>query len=89
MTSPYWKKNHFLLFSLHRHEGDNPVAWVLFFLLILLTLALPYQLSVVIRCAKLVKKGGQHYVVPDTRISWSRAGDTISQGSELTLDSRE
>ena len=61
------------------------MAWLLFFLLILVTLVLPYQLSVVIRCAKLVKKGGQHYVVPDTRVT----GDTVSQGSELTLDSRE
>ena len=67
------------------------MAWLLFFLLILVTLVLPYQLSVVIRCAKLVKKGGQHYVVPDTRVSWARAGtgDTVSQGSELTVDSRE
>ena len=65
------------------------MAWVLFFLLILLTLVLPYQLSVVIRCAKLVRKGGQHYVVPDTRLSWSSRGDTLSQGSELTVDSRE
>ena len=57
--------------------------------LILVTLVLPYQLSVVIRCTKLVRKGGQHYVVPDTRLSWASRGDTLSQGSELTVDSRE
>ena len=34
-----------------------------------LTILLPYQLSVVIRCLRLVKKGGQHYIVPEEEIN--------------------
>ena len=32
--------------------------------LIIVTMVLPYQLTVVLRCTKVVKKGGQHYIVP-------------------------
>ena len=32
------------------------------------TILLSYQLSVVLRCIKLIKKGGQHYIVPDLEV---------------------
>lgn len=32
--------------------------------MIIVSLVLPYQLTVVLRCTKVVKKGGQHYIVP-------------------------
>ena len=43
------------------------IPWLVVFMV--LSILLPYQLSVVIRCLRLVKKGGQHYVVPEEVIA--------------------
>jgi hypothetical protein len=49
-------------------SGPDVVTISSLVIAIVLTLLLPYQLSVVIRCLRLVKKGGQHYVVPEEEI---------------------
>ena len=53
------------------------------------TILLPYQLSVVIRCLKLVKKGGHQYIVPeeDTRsVPVGEDGISISVFSVNSLE---
>ena len=60
---------------------------------IVFTLLLPYQLSVVIRCLRLVKKGGQHYVVPEEDIRPAVGGEDAisvvsvnSEDNQVTVD---
>ena len=60
---------------------------------IVFTLLLPYQLSVVIRCLRLVKKGGQHYVVPEEDIRPAVRGENAisvvsvnSEDNQVTVD---
>ena len=84
----------FNCFSIKRH-GTNSVHLhapvLLLVILIILTLALPYQLSVVVRCARLVKKGGQHYVVTPEEAVHSRGhghgGDNVSE--TVTIESQQ
>ena len=51
------------------HHGSEFITVLVLILTIFLTIILPYQLSVVIRCLRLVKKGGQHYIVPEEEIN--------------------
>ena len=58
--------------------------------MIIVTLVLPYQLSVVLRCTKVVKKGGQHYIAPGVADNGhlhghrpSSRGDNVS---EVTIE---
>ena len=56
-----------------------------------LTVILPYQLSVVIRCVRLVKKGGQHYVVPEEELKPVKEEDgtsVITMNTEEEMDSK-
>ena len=70
---------------LRRQGGGEAAPWLILALVLLLTALLPYQLAVVARCARLVKKGGQHYVVPVTT-SGSGGSDAVSE--TVTLDSQ-
>ena len=70
---------------LRRQGGGEAAPWLILALVLLLTALLPYQLAVVARCARLVKKGGQHYVVPVTSGSGS-GSDAVSE--TVTLDSQ-
>ena len=67
---------------MRRQGGGEAAPWLILALVLLLTALLPYQLAVVARCARLVKKGGQHYVVPVT----SSGSDAVSE--TVTLDSQ-
>ena len=71
---------------LRRQGGGEAAPWLILALVLLLTALLPYQLAVVARCARLVKKGGQHYVVPVTTSSGSGGSDAVSE--TVTLDSQ-
>lgn len=57
--------------------GHDP--FTIGFLIIFLAIAvlLPYQLAVVVRCTRVVKKGGQHYVVPES--SRLRSGSAVGE----------
>ena len=70
---------------LRRQGGGEAAPWLILALVLLLTALLPYQLAVVARCARLVKKGGQHYVVPVTT-GGSGSSDAVSE--TVTLDSQ-
>ena len=50
------------------------------------TILLPYQLSVVIRCLRLVKKGGQQYIVPEED---TRPVDVVEDGISMSVFSLE
>ena len=67
---------------MRRQGGGEAAPWLILALVLLLAALLPYQLAVVARCARLVKKGGQHYVVPVT----SSGSDAVSE--TVTLDSQ-
>ena len=67
---------------LRRQGGSEAAPWLILALVLLLAALLPYQLAVVARCSRLVKKGGQHYVVPVT----SSGSDAVSE--TVTLDSQ-
>merc|ERR1712098_479591 len=72
-----------LIITIKRHAQSwlfhTPV--LLLVILVILTMALPYQLSVVVRCARLVKKGGQHYVVTPVEAAHGQGygGDDVSE----------
>ena len=52
--------------------------------MIIVTLVLPYQLSVVIRCTKVVKKGGQHYIAPGVADNGHLQGHRPSSGDNVS-----
>ena len=56
-------------------SGPDVVTMSSLVISIVFTILLPYQLSVVIRCLRLVKKGGQHYVVPEEEIRPAVGGE--------------
>ena len=52
--------------------GADPVTLILLSVFIVLSI-LPYQMAVVVRCTRVVKKGGQHYIAPEPerRLPWA------------------
>ena len=57
-------------------------------IMIIVTVVLPYQLTVVARCTKVVKKGGQHYIVPGAdRGHTPSSGDNVSE--TVTIESQQ
>jgi len=52
--------------------GADPVTIILLSVFLVLSI-LPYQMAVVVRCTRVVKKGGQHYIAPEpeSRLPWA------------------
>ena len=69
------------------HYGPDIITIPMLVLVMLLSILLPYQLSVVIRCLRLVKKGGQHYVVPEEMLA-PTIGEEVNVMSVVTLQSQ-
>jgi len=76
--------------KLYNH-GDDPFTICLLMVFLAIAVILPYQLTVVLRCTRVVRKGGQHYVIPEPSPNhWavgsprSRVEDTASISTQST-----